>query len=131
MEQIKDNQWRSKFGEYLRWYLYAPEDRDTVSQADVAKTFADNCDNGGWDTEHENIACILYLQDEASKQRLHSYNDLKRFVQDHFEDEIIITCKPEKFNDAHAFEVDSIKIELQAICEPFNDDEFNFDGTEV
>ena len=126
MEKINDNQWRSKLGEYLRWYLYAPEDRYTVTQADVERTFAKNCDNGGWDTEAENIACVLCLQDEASKQRLHSYFDLMQLVHDHFDDEIIITCKASKFNDEHSFEVDSIKIELEAICEPFDDEEFNY-----
>lgn len=127
MEQINENQWKSTLGEYLKWYLFAPEDRG-AKKIKVAFTFARNCENGGYYTEAENIACVLYLQDEESKKRLSDYCELLVFAYDHFDDEIVITCQPEKMCCSHAFCVDGIKIELQAICDPFDDEEFNFNN---
>lgn len=124
MEQIKENQWKCKFGEYLRWYLFAPSDRNVVSKMKVERTFAKNCDNGGYETEEENIACVLYLQDEQSKKKLRTYFDVMEFVHNNFDKEIVVTCEPEKFNYSHAMCVEGINIELQANAEPFDDEDF-------
>lgn len=124
MKQISENKWMATFGEYIKWYLFAPSDRNNVTNDEVAKRFAKNCDNGGYDNEKEDIACVLGLQDEKSKNLLSSYSDVIEFVKSFFDCNVMICCLPEKFNYTHFMCVEGINIELQSNAEPFDDEEF-------